>query len=364
MQEGVSLNFSIWPLIFLVSTSVGFFLSLVLLLKRKLNPGNLYLAILIFLFSISIADSVLYWSDYYLIKPQLLGISLPFAFFFGPLFYLYVHQSVSIMKEKVRLLYLHFLPGFIYLFYLSDYYLVPQDEKLVAIETWYFDSINTFFAPLLKIVSLLFYSILVHKLLKNANKNLDKVHWVKRANSIFVFYTLLFILYHILVVLGVFRIQWDYMISAAMVLFIYYIGYLGFASSELMGGVKLKNSKYKSTTLTESAAKIIYGKLKAHLENEKPYLNPALRLSTLAEQLSLNDHQLSQVINEQAKMNFAEFVNSYRIEEAKYLLQENDKVIDVAYAVGFNNKTSFYKAFKKDTGGSPLDFRKSINNIS
>ncbi len=360
MQEGVVLNFSVWPLIFLISTSVGFFLSLVLFIKRKLNPGNPYLAILILFFSISIGDSVLYWTDYFLVKPQLLGISLPFGLFFGPLFYLYVIQSVSKRKIALSEYALHFTLGLVYFIYLGNYYLTSVEEKLAAIEAWYNDPVNTFVAPLLKIISLTIYSYLVYRKLKHADPKLDKVHWVKRANVIFIFYTIMFVFYHILVVLGIFKIQWDYAISAAMVVFIYYIGYLGFASSQLMGGVSLKNGKYRSTTLTPNASKAIYRKLMSHLESQKPYLNPELRLTTLADQLSISQHQLSQVINEQAEMNFAELVNSYRIEEAKELILKEKKVIDAAYEVGFNNKTSFYKAFKRNTGKSPQDFKKSL----
>lgn len=350
-------NFSLttWPIIFLISTSVGFFLSFVLVMKRKSNPGNVFLALLVLLFSISIADSVLYWTDYYLIQPDLLGLSLSFAFFFGPLFYSYVQASLLDKDVKWNERALHAIPGLLYLLYLSRFHLTFGEAKLLAIEAWYQDPINTILAPALKVISLGVYAWLTHKLLGLSAK--QSPLWLKRASRLFMAYTFLLIIYNVLVVTGVLKIQWDYLIAAAMVVFIYYIGYLGFSNSKLMEGLK-PSDKYKSTTLTSRAGEHIYEKLRACLENEKPWLNPELRLNNLAEQLGVTSHQLSQVINERGKMNFAEFVNSYRIEEAKGLILQGEKVIDVAFAVGFNNKTSFYEAFRKATDQTPNEFRK------
>lgn len=351
----VNLSLTTWPIIFLISTSVGFFLSFVLVMKRSANPGNVFLALLILLFSISIADSVLYWTDYYLIKPDLLGLSLSFAFFFGPLFYSYVQSSLLAKSMSWRRRALHMIPGFLYLLYLSKFHLTFGEAKLLAIEAWYKDPVNTTIAPALKVISLGVYAFLTAKLIKL--EGAKSPLWLKRASSLFMAYAFLLIVYNVLVVTRVLKIQWDYLIAAAMVVFIYYIGYLGFSNSKLMEGLK-PGDKYKSTTLTDGAGVHIYRKLLDHLQNEKPYLRPELRLNNLAEQLGVTPHQLSQVINERAKMNFAELVNSYRIEEAKELILQGEKVIDVAFTVGFNNKTSFYEAFRKVTSQTPNEFRK------
>ena len=173
----------------------------------------------------------------------------------------------------------------------------------------------------------------------------------------FLAYAVLLTFYDFLVVLGILQIQWDYVISAAMVVFIYYIGYLGFSSSKLMDGLK-PNGKYRSTTLTNAASEHIFEKLSLYLEQHKPYLNPEMRQPQLAQELSLTTHQLSQVINKRAQMSFPDLVNSYRVNEAKALILKGERSIDVAYAVGFNNKTSFYKAFKRFTGLTPNEFKK------
>ncbi len=61
-------------------------------------------------------------------------------------------------------------------------------------------------------------------------------------------------------------------------------------------------------------------------------------------------------------MNFHELVNTYRIQEAKSILetdiQKNLNIIDVAYEVGYNNEVTFNKAFKKDTV-TPSEYQKN-----
>ena len=99
------------------------------------------------------------------------------------------------------------------------------------------------------------------------------------------------------------------------------------------------------------------------MDNEKPYLDPDLRLKGLADQLETTTHHLSQVINEQLNKSFSDFINSYRVETAQSMLQDPKNkdlyIINIAYASGFNNKTSFNKAFKEVAGCSPSEYRKT-----
>ena len=106
-------------------------------------------------------------------------------------------------------------------------------------------------------------------------------------------------------------------------------------------------------------------KLQKHMQTAKPFLEPELTLDELANQLSIKPKMLSQTINELLRQNFFEFINNYRIEEAKRLLTNpKDKkitVLEVMYEVGFNSKSSFNTLFKKATGLTPSEFKK--NNL-
>jgi AraC-like DNA-binding protein len=100
------------------------------------------------------------------------------------------------------------------------------------------------------------------------------------------------------------------------------------------------------------------------METEKPYLHDKLTLQKLAEQIHLTEKQLSSLINQHTGKHFFDFINEFRIRDAKVLLKERTQltVLEILYEVGFNSKSSFYTAFKKETNLTPTDYRKSILN--
>jgi AraC-like DNA-binding protein len=77
----------------------------------------------------------------------------------------------------------------------------------------------------------------------------------------------------------------------------------------------------------------------------------------------MNPKELSVLINQHLNQHFFDFVNEYRIEEEKLLLKNPEKkeftVLDILYEVGFNSKSSFNTAFKKHTGLTPTQFKKT-----
>lgn len=98
------------------------------------------------------------------------------------------------------------------------------------------------------------------------------------------------------------------------------------------------------------------------METEKPYLDDKLTLQKLAGQFNLPEKQLSLLINQHTGKHFFDFINEFRINDAKILLKEKSQltVLEVLYEVGFNSKSSFYTAFKKETNVTPTDYRKSM----
>jgi AraC-like DNA-binding protein len=99
------------------------------------------------------------------------------------------------------------------------------------------------------------------------------------------------------------------------------------------------------------------------MNSEKMYLANDLSLPKLAKRMEASCNESSFVINELYGDNFYNFVNKYRIEEAKMLLLSEKynrlNILGIAYESGFNSKTTFNTTFKKYTGVSPTDFVKS-----
>jgi ligand-binding sensor domain-containing protein/AraC-like DNA-binding protein len=127
-----------------------------------------------------------------------------------------------------------------------------------------------------------------------------------------------------------------------------------------------RKEKYKTSALTPQFAQECIKKLKRLMENEKVYRDPDLSLQALAEKISVSPHVLSQVLNEKLNKNFPDFINWYRIEEAKKIFQtprgSQKKIANVAFDVGFNTIVAFYNAFKKYTEMTPAQYKKEVKN--
>lgn len=140
---------------------------------------------------------------------------------------------------------------------------------------------------------------------------------------------------------------------------------------ELMNNFQFKASEEeKLVEITETAVenednlKKIFDRILYVLEKEKIYTNPTLSLSETAEHVKSNDKYVSAAIAENANMNYSNFINFYRINEAKRLIYEDGhfNLNEVMYACGFNSRTTFYNAFKKHTGLSPKQFKEMGEN--
>jgi AraC-like DNA-binding protein len=140
-------------------------------------------------------------------------------------------------------------------------------------------------------------------------------------------------------------------------IFINTIVYIALKKPELFA----KKNKYNQSALSESKKQLIINHLQKIMRQKKPHLQPTISLPELAQLLSISKHHLSQVINESYNLNFNDFINMYRIDEAMTLLQDktncNKTILEIAYIVGFNSKSTFNSAFKKHTGQTPKEFK-------
>ncbi len=124
-------------------------------------------------------------------------------------------------------------------------------------------------------------------------------------------------------------------------------------------GIPESNSDQEVKTISEEDIK----KVTRLMEIEKAYLNSDLNLSDLAKMAHMSRAQLSETINSGFNKNFNDFVNEYRVNAFKDMLN-NDKhkqlsLIGIAEECGFNSKATFNRVFKKITNSSPTEYLKS-----
>ena len=354
----------------LLGAAHGLLLALALLtIKRGNKTANRLLAAIVFTISIVVTGAVLVTSNYVFVYPHLSLLHQPFAFLGGPLIYLYIRTLVS-NQQFTRKDAVHFIPFTFCLLYLLPYYLQGTPAKLTALYaefnqtaqgSWYYARSSAF------VVQVLFYLILITAMLitysrrtseddRALNKlNLFKVRFVAIGAAVLWLGAILRLLLddtsdtNLLVPLGA-------------SLLAYAMGYLEILKPDPLLVTKSPAVKrYEKSKLTPERAQKYLRKLLDFMSAEKPHLNGGLTIQKLADEVGIPAHYLSQTINEQLSQSFSEFLNSYRIEEAKRRLRDpafkHLSILGIAEDVGFNSKSSFNSVFKKHTSLTPSEFR-------
>ena len=126
---------------------------------------------------------------------------------------------------------------------------------------------------------------------------------------------------------------------------------------------KLKQICSNNTSCRITDDNIYYKELEFLMREAKIYQDPHLGLDSVAKKLKISSNYLSQLVNKLTGKNFADYINTFRVEDAKAKLRDhnfiNYTIIGIALESGFNSKSTFYSAFKKLTGISPSDYRKN-----
>lgn len=337
--------FSPWTVFFLAAAVQGLFLAFMIFLRK--SSTNHLLGLLILSFSVCLLYYVGFWTRYYTLLPWYVGIAGGLTYTMGPLAYFYI---LSNRKETYMNL-VHFIPFLIFAAYFLLFPNIPTQSRPTA------QTIQS----VVQCLHLAVYTILVIQYTYAnrgySNGALKLYNWRKKVSWAFTGYTLSFVSYFVLVWTGALKVEYDYFISVMSTFFIYFIGYHGFQHQEVFR--QFETGRYEKSSLTNTASSAILATLRHYMETERPFLNSSLRLQDLSEHLNFPQHYISQVINDLDGKNFADFINTYRIEEAKRLLLDEDhkKILHVAFDSGFNNKASFNNAFKRFTGMAPSEYR-------
>jgi AraC-like DNA-binding protein len=377
-MENVLPSLDTWTSIFLLAAGQGFFLTVLLWQRyRRQQLANAWLAALVLAFSLLLVFNVGFWTRYNWLFPPFNLIYPAAAYLIGPFLLFYLDGLTGKPLFRAHR-WLHFLPAALvlalslpaYLQPLADLQAAMQEHQIIIapLHRW---GMNWLVSPAFITTHLLLYAGLVfaysHRLLSRAGA--EQQHRLKKRirpiRTFFALYTFAFVAYYVLVRMAFFRIEHDYAISLLMAGAIYYIGYREYHLAGLRGDgghLHPAAAKYSTSSLTRGALVSITQKLEAYMLQSHPYRNNQLRLNDLAEALGLSPHHLSQAINEHYNKTFNQFINEYRIAEARQLLRQEayrqTYIIEIAYQVGFNNKTTFNQAFKNQTGMSPSEWRR------
>lgn len=371
-------SFNTWTSLFLLAVAQGIFITILLYTSSKANrQANFYLGTLVLTFALTLLDYVGYWSYYNWYFPHLTGIYQLLVFLLGPLLYLYFYNLEK--RSSLLQICLHFTPFLLFIIYKIPYFsLSAADKRLFftgqerlgkLLAEWEYWPNLTAWQWLFFLTHLSVYAVLIFKQFypKHQATTIAK-RWFSTLWGLYTAFTIAYIAYFVMLKTGYYQLTYDYLISLVMTIFIYTVGFLGYRQPSIFAGTFLakafQTEKYSHSSLTPSGAASLHQKLLQTMEQEQYFLDNDLRLHKLAEHLQTTPHHLSQVLNERIGKSYSEFINGYRIAAAQKLLsdpkEQNTYIINIAYQVGFNNKTSFNQAFKAISGVSPSAYRKEV----
>lgn len=154
-------------------------------------------------------------------------------------------------------------------------------------------------------------------------------------------------------------------VSTVFTLFlILWMGHFGFSQNEIFKQklfvyrpeIKQKSERNEKITISGELDRI-----NQQILEERLFVDPKLNLRNLSQQLSIPEKDLSTIINQEAKTNFYNYINQFRVKEFKRLLQtpkaQQYSILGLAKEAGFNSKSTFYAAFKGIEGMTPKEYQ-------
>lgn len=317
-------------------------------------------------------DTLLFWGDG--IKHAAFDVSpwLPMFFSFasfavGPVLYWLCRSQIYPHHARIRRSdYLQLLPALatpLYLYWACYRFPMEQQHDLI-LELKIFSRADAYFLVFLTLKKLapVIYGVLSVLMMIRAMAQSRKLPRVLQLHGGFVFIWLWVLMTH---VLG----QWlpmDY--SDLMGILGNYISLVLITAIFFSGAERPLASERPISKATEGEeppenAELIALSEQIHqlILSEKPYLNPRLTLERFAALLDAPPRQVSCAINRCFQQNFHEYINRFRIEEAKRLLRAPEcqglNIQEVAVQSGFNSKATFHRFFKSLVGVTPSAFR-------
>lgn len=345
-------------------------LTALICLRRGNRAAHLLLAGLMLVIAILLTGGILTNTKAVLLYPHLGQLHTPFRFLAAPLFFFYVKSLVTDRyRFRARDL-IHVLPFAVCLIYLLPFYASTAAAKQLYLATalqnfpldWYVRSALGFSQDAIYISS----AFLVLRRSKAAKPGAQIY-----AGDLLLVRSLL-VSFIAIWLLGVarfafaYRVETNLLVPLALSLTTYLVGFLALVRPQIFLGSDAfaKTAKrYEKSSLTSERSESYLARLQEFMQAEKPYCDGNLTLQKLARRLAISTPHLSQVINEQLQQSFIDFINSYRVEEAKRRLADPAKrhhsIIAIAEQSGFNSKSAFNSAFKRYSNQTPSQFRQS-----
>jgi len=368
----------------------GFIFNIASFFSDKKNGKTvLYLNLVVFFLSLNNLQAWLIESGYVSSNFFIKYLLVPWYMPMFPMFYVFLLNYLNIEKKlKTFLIFTMVLFGIevvIRLFVISYLYNFCDDKGSTLIMKAYNnveEIINAVFCVFIFIKSII---VLFKKQHLYAHIfEYDDINWIKNfvkmAGVIVTAWLLAIVMNN--TVSGISAPHSYYPLRLGSSFLLYWIGYQGMfryiltrdrmalrkriSSNDVKKKLIAKVAEARSITPVKEIAasetqKSVFKRINDFVKESQCYLNPKLNQDLLAEKLSMSTSQLSLHINMFSDYNFSDYINNFRVGQAKKLLTDSQfsqyTILSIGLECGFNSRSTFYAAFKKFTGQTPTIYR-------
>jgi AraC-like DNA-binding protein len=359
----------------------AFVLSLLLWLKHQHSVSDKMLALFFAFQGLTMVSAFFefYNRQHNFPYPYFLFTTAPMLILHGPLLWLYI-KSLTDQHFRLKPLYLlHLLPFAVFMAQnYAVFFRFDMTTRIAIIKTESFVA-HPMFLPMTMFIATVpvVYCIWGLWLVKRYNAKLKvyfshlndiDLNWLRLLLLVsLVFYAVIsygfaMLVHHKLATFGHLQmVSFSFSFFYLLILGLYGHRQINlFASRAIEINLEAVPQPAKASTRLDDHEKQFVDKLLAVMEQQKPFLEPELTLSQLADAVAGKPEYLSEVLNTRLNQNFYDFINHYRINEFKHrcLMPEhkNLTLIAIAFDCGFNSKATFNRVFKKVTGLTPSQF--------
>ncbi len=329
----------------------GIVLAVFLLAAKKASPAAKLLGILLLVLSIRVIKSVFFYFNPQLPKVYL-QIGLSACFLVGPSLYYFFKASLQQTAKLPAAWKWHWaiLLGIVVLGGIAvPYQRFPGAWNGVVVYIIYLQWLCYLLAAGSEL-----RTVMNAFITNRATLNTTQQFWLLVYAGNLVVFTA-----YLLALFGV--IKGMYISSAVSFSFIVYLSlffYLHGSKIDQLLNAEPRTAKRK---IAEEDASLWLAKLEKLMLDKALYKDPNLKLPTLAQQIHIPAHLLSQLLNNNLGKSFSAYINEFRINEACKLISANGRLSleAIGYEVGYNSKSTFYTAFKKIKDTTPALFKES-----
>ena len=365
----------------------GLVLSFFFLIKPSSNKAaNTYQGLLLLALSLCILEQTLNLTGYIVKALYITNTTEPLNLTIGPFLYLFIKRSIDQSDSKKE--WIHFILFVLYLGYMVQDYIQPYgfkynsyinsyhpDWPLLQVRAIIPDDplnikkyLNLFMATQITFYVALSIIKLTRKTMQSGKSIFNTDDEIIRSLRNTILHISAIIIIFVIVKLNFQGDLGDYFIGMYVAFFAIITTLRVMNDSSYFDRstsfMDLSLSKYRKSSLTEPGKQKILNNIISELEKREYFSDSLASLSELAKKIGESPHHVSQVINEKLNRSFYELLAQYRVEKAKQILT-GDKankltIEEVSERVGYNSKTAFNNAFRKFTGKTPSEFRKSV----